>query len=416
MIPATAVLVGRDTRRSGPLLQAAFSSGVATEGADVVDVGVIPTPGLAFSSTSRALPAAMVSASHNPFSDNGIKIFGGDGKKLSVEIEEEIENEWESIVEDPDRPPIKPTGYGVGFIDVDTELVARYQKHLTETLDGRGLDGMRIVLDCANGAASYVAPDVFKELGASVTAIGCEPNGVNINDGYGSTDPARLAEAVVTANADIGLAFDGDADRLVAIDSEGSLLDGDSLLAMFAIDMAERGKLAGNTVVVTVMTNLGFKLAMAGRKIVVKETPVGDRNVLAALDADGLALGGEQSGHIVFRNLATTGDGILTGLCLCDLLSRRRTSLKEHAKGMVEHVPQVLINVPVPEPSSLRDAAEVWESVAKIEADLGDSGRVLIRPSGTEPLVRVMVEAISQDQAEALARELCAVVQDHLGS
>ncbi|MCL4445592.1 MAG: phosphoglucosamine mutase [Actinobacteria bacterium] len=413
-IPATGFLVGRDTRRSGPLLQAAFSSGIATEGADVVDVGVIPTPGLAFLSANSALPAAMVSASHNDFPDNGIKLFGIDGKKLSVATEEQIEKEWNSILADPDRPPIRPTGYGVGRIDTNTDMVGGYQEHLLSTQNGRSLDGMHIVLDCANGAASDVAPFVLKELGATLTVIGCEPDGTNINDGCGSTDPTRLAELVVSSSADIGLALDGDADRLVAVDAEGSVVDGDALLAMFALDLAERGKLSGNTVVVTVMTNLGFKLAMAERGIVVKETPVGDRHVLAALDADGLALGGEQSGHVVFRQLATTGDGILTGLCLCDLLVRKGVSLREHASGVVRRIPQVLVNVPVATSAGLQDAAKVWESVAKVEADLGDSGRVLVRASGTEPLIRIMVESTSQVQAEDAAHKLRLVVKECL--
>jgi phosphoglucosamine mutase len=257
---------------------------------------------------------------------------------------------------------------------------------------------------------------VFEALGAQVSAIADDPDGANINERCGSTHPEALAAAVRAAGADLGLAFDGDADRLVAVDHTGEVADGDVLLALFATDMAARGELAGNTVVVTVMSNLGFRLAMAERGIGVRETPVGDRQVLAALDAEALALGGEQSGHIVFRRLATTGDGILTGILLADLVVRAGRPLAELSDGLVRRVPQVLANVTVANPGRLADATDVWATVAAVEAELGETGRVLLRPSGTEAVVRVMVEAMSEEQANDAARRLCAVVEGTLGS
>ena len=277
------------------------------------------------------------------------------------------------------------------------------------------LDGLHIVLDCANGAASAIAPRVLGALGAEVRSLHDVPDGANINDKCGSTDPGELARAVVADQADFGLAFDGDADRVIAVDQNGTIVDGDVLLALFALDLAERGHLAGNTVVVTVMTNLGFRLAMEARGIAVRETDVGDRHVLAALDADGLSLGGEQSGHIIFRSRSTTGDGILTGIALGDLVQRAGRSLADLSTGLVERVPQRLVNVPIPQPERLADSTEVWEAVAKAEAELGHDGRVLLRPSGTEPLVRVMVEARVEAQADTMAAQLAGVVEAALG-
>ena len=322
VLPAPTFVVGRDTRRSGPMLQAAFSAGLATEGADVIDLGVLPTPGVAAAAARRAVPGAVISASHNPFGDNGIKLFSLFGTKLPTDVEQEIERELDAVLADPRRPPRRPTGHGVGRLSSDPGARQLYGEQLMATIDGRGLDGVRIVVDCANGAASEVAPWVFADLGAVVTTLHDAPDGANINDACGSTDPTELARAVVERGADVGLALDGDADRVIAVDESGTIVDGDVLLALFALDLAERDRLTGNTVVVTVMTNLGFRLAMEGRGIDVRETDVGDRHVLAALDADGLSLGGEQSGHIIFRSLSTTGDGILTGIALVDLMRR----------------------------------------------------------------------------------------------
>src|SRR5580692_5529311 len=415
VLPAPTFVVGRDTRRSGPLLQAAFSAGLAAEGADVVDLGVLPTPGVAAVAVLRKAPGAVISASHNPFGDNGIKLFSLLGTKLPIDLEREIERELEAIVADPQRPPRRPTGHGVGVITVDPDAVAHYEDHLVDTIEGRRLDGLRIVVDCANGAASAIAPRVLAELGATVTALHVRPDGANINDKCGSTDPSELAEAVVAHEADLGLAFDGDADRVIAVDQHGTIVDGDVLLALFALDLAERGHLTGNTVAVTVMTNLGFRLAMEARGIAVCETDVGDRHVLAALDADGFTLGGEQSGHIIFRARSTTGDGILTGIALADLVQRAGRSLADLSTGLVERVPQILVNVPIPQPERLAESAEVWEAVVKAEAELGHSGRVLLRPSGTEPLVRVMVEARLEAQADEVAAQLAGVVEAALG-
>jgi phosphoglucosamine mutase len=415
VLPAPAFVVGRDTRRSGPLLQAAFSAGLAAEGADVLDLGVLPTPGVATVAAARAMPGAVVSASHNPFGDNGIKLFSLLGTKLPVEVEAEVARELESILADPDRPPRRPTGHGVGRISADPSGEALYREHLVATTEGRRLDGLHVVVDCAHGAASVVAPTVFRQVGARVTALHDAPDGANINDKCGSTDPAQLAAVVTQHGADLGLAFDGDADRVVAVDHAGRIVDGDVLLALFALDLRRRGRLTGDTVVVTVMTNLGFRLAMEGQGIAVRETDVGDRHVLAALDADGLSLGGEQSGHIIFRALSTTGDGILTGLLLADLMLRDGRRLADLSAGLVDPVPQKLVNVPIPQPERLSGCGEVWDAVAKAEAELGHEGRVLLRASGTEPLVRIMVEARAEAQANAVAAQLAGVVESALG-
>jgi phosphoglucosamine mutase len=415
VLPAPSFVVGRDTRRSGPLLQAAFSAGLATEGADVIDLGVLPTPGVAAVAERRQMPGAMISASHNPFGDNGIKLFSFLGTKLPVEVEADVERELESILADPDRPPRRPTGHGVGTISTDPDAALLYQGLLVAALDGRTLEGLHIVVDCANGAASEVAPWVLSELGARVVALHDSPNGANINDACGSTDPTTLARAVIEHQANLGLALDGDADRVIAVDHTGTIVNGDVLLALFALDLDSRGRLAGNTVVVTVMTNLGFRLAMEAQGIAVRETDVGDRHVLAALDADGLSLGGEQSGHIIFRAQSTTGDGILTGITLADLVQRSGRPLADLSDGLVEPVPQVLVNVPIPQPERLAGCEEVWDAVRKAEAELGHEGRVLLRPSGTEPLVRVMVEARQEAQANAVAAQLAGVVEAALG-
>ncbi|HVC13499.1 MAG TPA: phosphoglucosamine mutase [Acidimicrobiales bacterium] len=409
VLGARAFVVGRDTRQSGTMLQAALSAGMASGGADVVDLGVLPTAGVAFVGERRGVPAAMVSASHNPYRDNGIKFFDAAGVKLTPDVEAQIEDELDLAPGDRGMPA------RVGTLGADPGAVGEYRRHLVESLEGRRLDGLHVVVDCANGAASQIAPEVLGSLGASVEALCTDPDGTNINDACGSTDPGRLADVVVQRGADLGLALDGDADRLVAVDHTGAVCDGDVLLAIFAIDLESRGLLAGDAVVVTVMTNLGFRLAMAERGISVHETPVGDRHVLAALDDAGLALGGEQSGHIVFRARASTGDGVLTGLLLADAVVRAGRPLAALADGLVERVPQVLLNVEVPDPGRLAAADGVWKAVAEVEAELGASGRVLLRASGTEPLVRVMVEARTQEAAAGAAGRLSEVVQAILG-
>jgi phosphoglucosamine mutase len=415
VLGAPAFLIGRDTRRSGPDLQAAFSEGAASEGADVVDVGVLPTPALAFLSEVRDLPAVVVSASHNPFEDNGIKLFGPGGAKLATDLEVAIEAELDRILDSPDSIA-RSAGARRGTLSSDAGAADEYVARLCAALGERRFDGIHIVLDCANGAAFEVAPRVFASLGAKLVTLANEPDGTNINAGCGSTNPSMLAARVVESGADLGLAFDGDADRLIAVDGTGAVVDGDVLLALFALDLAERGELPGNAVVVTVMTNLGFRLAMAARGIGVRETPVGDRAVLMALDTEALALGGEPSGHIVFRHLATTGDGILTGLSLVDLVLRSGKPLAELAHGLIERVPQLLVNVEVDEPHRLAGADAVWDAVADVEAALGERGRVVLRASGTEPLVRVMVEAATEDEAAEAAQRLRDAVEGSLGN
>ena len=404
VLDARGFVVGRDTRESSTMLQAALSAGLASGGADVRDLGVLPTAGVAFLAARRSVPAAMVSASHNPYRDNGIKFFDAAGVKLAPGIEAQVAAALD----------LPPRAGRVGSLAPEPGALAEYRRHLLDSIEGRKLDGLHVVVDCANGAASAVAPDVLADLGARVDALCTEPDGTNINDGCGSTQPERLAREVVARGADLGLALDGDADRLVAVDHTGAICDGDVLLAIFAVDLEARGELTGDAVVVTVMTNLGFRLAMARRGISVHETPVGDRQVLAALDESGLALGGEQSGHIVFRRRATTGDGVLTGILLADTVVRSGRPLADLSAGLVERVPQVLVNVAVREPGRLADADGVWKAVAEIEAELGESGRVLLRASGTEPLVRVMVEAPTPEAAQQAAGRLAEVVEGAL--
>ncbi|MDQ2728392.1 MAG: phosphoglucosamine mutase [Actinomycetota bacterium] len=402
--------LGRDTRRSGPMVSAALAAGLAAEGADVVDLGVVPTPAVAAIAASRRAPAAMVSASHNPFADNGIKLFGPGGRKLDDGTEARVEAELARLVGAQGSSGEQPRreGTGVGALSTDPQIRSWYRDRVLDVgLGGRSLEGIRVAVDCANGAASGLAPAVLTGAGADVVAVlGDEPDGRNINAACGSTDPSKLSAAVVAHGADVGLAFDGDADRLIAVDSTGRVVDGDRLLAIFAADLRHRGRLRGDTVVVTVMSNLGFHRAMAAEGIAVHQTGVGDRLVLAALEDGNWSLGGEQSGHIIFADLATTGDGILAGVALLDALCRERRTLEDWAGGIMDRVPQVLRNVTVTDRAGLDDATAVWDAVAAVERDLGSDGRVLLRPSGTEPLVRVMVEAPSEAVAAAAADRL----------
>jgi len=398
-------VVGRDTRISGPMLEGALASGLAAEGVDVRLLGVLPTPGVAWTAAAEGCSGAVISASHNPYADNGIKFFAAGGRKLDDETEARLEAELGRAGSPSDRSgTVSPAS-----------VVDDYAAALVRTTDGRSLKGVHVVVDCANGAAHSMAGDVLNYLGARVEVLFSDPDGTNINQGCGSTHPEKLQEAVRRSGADAGLALDGDADRVLAVDNRGELVDGDQIIAACALDLRDRGQLAGDTVVVTVMTNLGFKLAMEKHGVHVVETPVGDRNVLEALEEGGWSLGGEQSGHIIFRELATTGDGLLTGIQLLDILARTGKPLAEVAAVMTR-LPQVLRNVRVARRDDLDDAAALWSEVQAVQGELGAQGRVLVRPSGTEPLVRVMVEAASADQAEKAADRLCKAVTDALGT
>ncbi|MGH9247761.1 MAG: phosphoglucosamine mutase [Acidimicrobiales bacterium] len=401
-------VVGRDPRLSGPLLESALAAGLAAEGVRVELLGVLPTPAVARVSAAEHVCGAVISASHNPFPDNGIKFFLAGGRKLTDDVEERLESELDKLVHrGVDGAGLQ--GVSVGRIVAGPEHHDRYIEAIVSILDGRRLDGLRLVVDCANGAASEVAAEALRRLGADVTVLNDRPDGTNINDGCGSTDPAELQRTVVEVAADAGLAFDGDADRVLAVDARGDLVDGDQIVAICAVDLYDRHRLADNTVVVTVMTNLGFRLAMRDRGIKVVETAVGDRYVLDALDNGGWSLGGEQSGHVIFRELATTGDGLLTGVQLLDVVMRTGRSLAELA-AVMRRLPQVLRNVRVAGVGIDIDGA-LGDEVDAAERELGDSGRVLVRASGTEPLVRVMVEAATAEQAETVAQGLVAAVK-----
>jgi phosphoglucosamine mutase len=394
------MVVGRDTRASGPMLQSALAAGLMAAGAEVVDVGILPTPGIAFWVTTLGASAgAVISASHNPFRDNGIKFFGGDGFKLSDEQEQRIEE----LVDQP------YASEELGSSGTLTDADHLYVRHALDSLEGRTLEGLKLVLDCSNGAAFRTSPDAFRQAGAQVTVIHADPDGVNINAGCGSQDLGDVVERVRSTGADLGLAHDGDADRVIAVDEQGRVVDGDCLIAALAIELKEAGKLNGNLVVSTVMANLGFRRAMAAAGIELAETPVGDRYVLEAMRAAGASIGGEQSGHVIFSDFSTTGDGLITGLRLAGLMVSSGRKLSELA-AVVEKFPQVLVNVPVADARRAGESQALAEAVEKAQTEMGDRGRVLVRPSGTEPLVRVMVEAPDTATAESVAAELAAVI------
>jgi len=398
-------VVARDPRVSGEFLSAAVAAGLASSGVDVLDAGVIPTPATAFLIADHDADfGVMVSASHNPAPDNGIKIFARGGTKLPDVVEQRIEHALEG-------ERLQPTGAGVGRIRRFADAEDRYVVHLLGSLPHR-LDGIHVVLDCAHGAAAGVSPETFKDAGAQVTVIGAEPDGLNINDGVGSTHLDVLAEAVVRLGADVGIAHDGDADRCLAVDAQGTIVDGDQIMAILAVAMKERGALVDDTLVATVMSNLGLHRAMDAHGIRVLQTGVGDRYVLEAMNEGGYSLGGEQSGHVIMSEFATTGDGLLTGLHLVAEMARQNKTLAELASIMTVY-PQVLINVRDVDRDGVSDEG-VQEAVAASTAELGDSGRVLLRASGTEQLVRVMVEAASEDDARAHADRLAEVVRERL--
>ena len=376
-------LIGRDTRRSGTLLESAFAAGLCAEGVSVELLGVVPTPAVAALCADDGVAGAVISASHNPFPDNGIKIFAAGGRKLADAVQAEIERAVDSILAgDGAATPL--TGASVGTVGVRSDATQRYLDHLHRSVPASDFDGARVVLDCGHGASYQVASRAFEARGATVIVINADPDGTNINAGY--------------------------ADRVVAVGSDGTVIDGDELIAMNAADLRDRGELAEDTVVVTVMTNLGFRQAMGRAGIVVVDTAVGDRYVLEALDAGGFVLGGEQSGHIIFRDVATTGDGVLAALRTTELVRRSGRTIEALAASSMTRLPQTLVNVAISQP--MPDVTErIAEALGAAAAHLGASGRVLVRPSGTEPVVRVMVEASDVDEATAVGRSLASAVE-----
>lgn len=400
---ATSVVVGGDTRESTEVLDRALCDGFALEGLDVVRLGVAPTPQVAFEAQRRGAVGAVVSASHNHWTDNGIKLFARGGVKLADDVEGRIEAELATLVADA-------SGSIRGRIVDEPADHDAYITHVVGFLEGLDLDGLRIVLDTANGAAHEIGPDALRATGAEVIVVAASPDGRNINDGCGATVPSAVADAVLAHHADVGIALDGDADRLIAVDHTGKVVDGDHIIAITAKDLRARRELRHDTVVVTVMTNLGFHLAMRAAGIDVVETAVGDRYVLEALAAGGFSLGGEQSGHVIFADHATTGDGILTAVALLDAVRRSGRPLAELAGDAMTSLPQVLVNVRVAR--RLPDIADLLaDEIASAERELDGSGRILVRASGTEPLVRVMVEAPTHDQAQSVANSVAAAAR-----
>ena len=416
--------VGRDTRESSPALARALAAGLRAAGAEVIDLGVVPTPVVAFAAGHLGTAGAMVSASHNPWHDNGVKLFATGGIKLSDAAQAAVSQCLADVgLTHGDRPSAADvvrrgeadsTAEGAAPADESARVLDAYEASLADAIDRRTLDGLHLVVDGANGASASLAPEVLRRLGAQVTALSCDPDGRNINDGCGSVSPGSLQAAVVEVGADVGLAFDGDGDRLIAVDSGGQVIDGDRQMALFAVDLHERGLLAGNTLVVTVMSNLGLHRAMAEAGIEVVQTAVGDRAVLEALDAGGHSLGGEQSGHVVFGREATTGDGLRSAVHLADLVARRAAgsggsalSSAALAAQAMQAAPQVLRNVPAGS-GLLTD--ETQRAIDEIAAEAGADVRVLVRASGTEPVIRVMVEASTEHDAAILADRLIEVL------
>jgi phosphoglucosamine mutase len=401
-------LVGRDPRASGEFLEAAVVAGLASAGVNVLRLGILPTPGVAFlTEACSADLGVMLSASHNPMPDNGIKFFARGGNKLDDELEDTIESRLTEVWS-------RPTGASVGRVSVDESLVENYVAHLVNSLDRPvSLEGIKVVVDCANGAAFQAAPAAFEAQGAKVRRIHAEPDGININENCGSTHMDSLREAVLAEHADLGIALDGDADRCLAVDTFGRIVDGDQILAILALALREQSRLKNDTIVATVMSNLGLINAMRGAGITVQQAKVGDRYVLEAMKAGGFSLGGEQSGHIVMLEHATTGDGVLTALHLMNRMATSGQSLAQLASVMTR-LPQVLINVPDVDKSRAATDPELTAAVSKAQAELGDLGRVLLRPSGTESLVRVMVEAETYETANGVAHRLADVVKTSL--
>lgn len=408
-VPKPKVVIGMDTRISGVMLESALVAGLLSIGAEVIRLGVVTTPAVAY--LTRLLKAdagVMISASHNPVEDNGIKFFGSDGFKLSDETELQIEELLDKAVDELPRP----IGGDLGTVTVDNESKLKYLEHLKTTINF-SFKGLKVVLDCANGAAYELAPRLFRELGAEVHTLAAEPNGLNINDHCGSTHPEWLKEEVVRLGAHVGLAFDGDADRLIAIDELGQEVDGDYILCICGDAMNKAGKLKDSTVVSTVMSNFGFYKAAKKLGLATQQTAVGDRYVMAEMLRGGYNLGGEQSGHVIFLDYNTTGDGILTAIQLVDTMLASGKPLSELKKVMKQY-PQVLVNVRVQDKSKFAGNAVIAEAIAEVEQELGDNGRVLVRPSGTESLIRVMAEGPEKAELEKLVAQIVEVVEKQL--
>jgi phosphoglucosamine mutase len=404
VLGASTAVVGGDSRISTPMLEAAFIAGLASEGVEVIRLGVAPTAAVAFEAARLGAMGAVVSASHNLYEDNGIKLFAVGGSKLPDELEQRIEQALGALPAATGEP---------GAIHGRRDLTG-YVDHLVAILDGRDLRGLRLVVDAANGAASHLAAGVFERAGAQVVVINAAPDGRNINSGCGATSPAGLQAVVTAERAHAGIALDGDADRLIAVDERGDIVDGDHVIAICATDMHQRGVLRDDTVVVTVMANLGFHIAMRDAGIGVVQTDVGDRYVLEALLAGGYSLGGEQSGHVIFPDHATTGDGMMTALALLDVVQRSGKQLSQLAESAMKQLPQVLVNIEVGERRA--DVADLLAAdIATARAALGENGRILVRPSGTEPLIRVMVEAQTSELAQSTADSLAEKVRTALG-
>lgn len=406
------ILIGRDTRISGPMFEAALSAGICSAGGKALIAGVVPTPAIAFLARRLGAQAGIViSASHNPFHDNGIKFFGGDGYKLPDAVEDRLEEKVRAIA--AGDAFVRPVGAQVGTVEYHDDLDVLYTEYLLKTVD-ISFKGVRVVLDCANGAAHEIMPRLLRRLGAEVFVMNCSPDGMNINDRCGSTHLEHLQEAVRRRGADIGIAHDGDADRCLAVDETGAVIDGDRILILCALDMMQRGTLAGNTVVTTVMANIGFHKALREIGARAEITKVGDRYVLENMLANGYVLGGEQSGHIIFHNFSTTGDGLLTALQIIGSLKRSGKKASELAARMTSY-PQLLVNVRVAAKEGWETNQRIAAAIAAGEAELGADGRILVRPSGTEPLIRVMAEGPDEAQLQRICEQIAAVVKNEQG-
>lgn len=405
-----AMVIGKDTRISGDMLEASLIAGICSTGVNVYQAGVIPTPGVAvLTRMLNCMAGVVISASHNPYQDNGIKFFSPLGTKLPDEVEAAIE----AVIADGMKDVPSPSGAEIGRVIAYPEGADKYSDFLQRKVDG-DFGGLRIVADCANGAASFIAPKLLRSLGADVTAISCSPDGININDNCGSTHLEQLQKAVQEQRADLGVAYDGDADRLLAVDQNGRVVDGDRLLLIFGSYLEKQGLLAQDTVVITVMSNMGLKIALKEKGIKTLETKVGDRYVIEGMKESGAVLGGEQSGHIVFGLDNTTGDGILSSLKLLQIVKQSRKTLAELADEM-EQYPQILINVRVKDKNGWEEKAEIRQAIETAQEELADTGRILVRASGTENLLRVMVEGKQQEQIERLAHQIADVVKVVMG-